>query len=326
MLGLVLGLAGLPYKLAVTATASAVSGIRYGTKGEKKSYKIFNIMALLPMVMAIGVFLFAIISFTAGSGFADEIAMVKSEGVGAINDIWTSGTSGYFYNIWVSVPVAAILLVLAVKAVIRLYKNASVVKKTFFTIFLVLINIGAFLTCFGIINEVGLADAAEMIGIDGDLSFPIAAIMGIVAAICSIVCSFMLVDEEAFISGFINTVFYFTIAPLTCLIVENLIGLIVFAVVIVILLVTGNIFGASISPSVQSEAEIQAADTARRAMKEQRKKQDRIEILENRIRSYRELLEKHYKNELILDNVDPDSVNREIKKAQAELNSLYQSI
>lgn len=323
MLRLVMNLVSFPYKMAFANTAETVSEIRNGSEGEKKtSHRVFNSMALFPMVMAIGVFLYAIISFIAGSGFANEISMLKSEGISAISDIWTSGTAGYFYNIWFCIPVAAVLMALAGMAVIRFYKKATVAKKTVFTILLVLVNLGAAVAGFAMISEVGFADAFRMIGIDSNTSLIIALVMSGVAVISSIVCTVMLSGEGAFIRGFVSTVFFFTVAPLTCLVIENLIGLVVFAVVLVVMWVAGTILGTSIAPTPKSEAQLQAEDNMRRAKKEQQKKSDRIAALENQIDGYGKTLDKHYKGEFLIDTVDTKYVHKKMLEAQAEIESL----
>lgn len=143
--------------------ADAGSEIIEESKVEKKTaQKIFNMMAWYPMVMAIGVFLVALISFIVNSGFANEIALIKSEGLGAIEDIWTEGTSGYFYNPWICISVGAVYLVLAVKALIGFYKSSSSVKVKF-TFYLILVNLGVAAEIYGMNNSLEVDDVCRMI-------------------------------------------------------------------------------------------------------------------------------------------------------------------
>ena len=238
-----------PYTLIIGNIASTIDSIK-GDDGEEPglSKKIFNILSLIPFAAGIVMFLITLISFIAGGGFVKEIEIVKSEGLGAVSSIWTAGNVGLFYIPWLCIAVGAVFLAFLVVAAIDLYKNATTLKKILFSVVAGLfVAIAVILICTAF-NENVLGSIISIFGVTPDHGNVMnSAIIGMgIDLILAIVLSIMMSSYKPFVRCFINEVFYFAIAPVTGLIIINLIGLVIFAIVMVIIWVAGLILGNSL--------------------------------------------------------------------------------
>ena len=140
MLELVMNRVRWPFRLVRNTAAETISEIRDDSVNKDRVYTIMNIVSLLPLITAVVVFVVAMISFTVNSGFAIQIDMVKKDFFGSLSDIWTSGTSGYFYNMWLCLAVGISYLVICSAAVIDAYRGLDGKGKVFLTVILVLFN------------------------------------------------------------------------------------------------------------------------------------------------------------------------------------------
>lgn len=279
--------------------------------------KIFGLASLLPIAASIVMFLIAIINFAVTGGFTKEVNMVINDGLlVSVQKIWTVGTAGFFYNPWVCLGVGAILLITSCVAVIDLYRFAATWKKVIFSIILPLINVLAGLIAFSAVSDDNFNFLLNLIGIRGNSDgITIAMLVSLgVGVLLLIGATILLAGYKPFIRCFANTVFYFAAAPLTCLVVENLIGLAVAVVLIISLIIAGFLFLGSFNSSEDEEE------------RDLRRTEREIEYLENEIRKRDDSVKRHYEGEYGYALVDPDSCARDNLDDLNEIQRLRESM
>ena len=238
----ILTILAFPFKLVANNTVQSFRDIKDSDVDVPS--KIFGIASLLPIAASVVMFIIAIINFAVTGGFTNEVNMVLKDGLlVAVQKIWTTGTAGFFYNPWVCIGVGAILLITSCVAVIDLYRFAATWKMVVFSIILPLINVLAGLFIYSAVSDDNFNNLLKIIGIKGNNDgITIAMLVSLgVGALLLIGATILLAGYKPFIRCFANTVFYFAAAPLTCLIVENLIGLAVAVVLVVSLIIGGFI-------------------------------------------------------------------------------------
>ena len=304
-----------PFKLIANNTVQSFRDIKDSEISVPS--KIFGIASLLPIAASVVMFIIAIINFAVTGGFTEEVNMVINDGLlVSVQKIWTTGTAGFFYNPWVCLGVGAILLITSCVAVIDLYRTAATWKKVVFSIMLPLINVLAGIIIFSAVSDDNFYNLLSFIGIKGNGdAITIAMLVSLgVGALLLIGATVLLAGYKPFIRCFANTAFYFAAAPLTCLIVENLIGLAVAVVLVISLIIAGFMLLGSFNSSEDDEA------------RKLRKTEDEIEFLENEIRKRDEAVKRHYEGEYGYALVDPDSYARDNLDDLNEIQRLRESL
>ena len=325
---LALRIMSFPYRLIVNNTVGAIRDIKdnAGEEGTVKR-KIFNAIALVPFAASIVVFIIALISFIVGGGFAQEVDLVKSEGFGALNDIWTTGTSGLFYNPWISIGVGVVFASMLVIAAIDLYLNAATWKKIVFSVVFALFAALSSAFTAAAIDDSNFDAMLKLVGATDSNGITIAMLIGLgLELILAVAIMLLLKGFTPFTRCFVNTVFYFAIAPLTCLLIENIIGLAVFAVLMTVIVIAGNIAGHSLDSTPEEDAAREQAYEAEKAAKERKKKLDRIEMLEYDIKKRNEAVRKHYKGEFGYGTIDPKECAKVNRRKAEEAQQLRDSL
>ncbi|MCR5048980.1 MAG: hypothetical protein K6A37_08490 [Saccharofermentans sp.] len=320
MLGLVMRLVSFPFRLAFQNTVDNLEGFIGGIK--RKDNPLFIIMSgisLLPLVTAIGIFLYSLISFIVNSGFADQVAIIKTEKFGAITQIWTSGTAGNFYIGWICMTFVIACLVFAVCGLVHQMATGDTGDKI--KLIASLVAFGGFSGLFfwASTNKEQYKEFLHSLINAGDSgSDAILAIAGLASMVMAVICTLMLANFAPFRYCIINTGVYLILAPLTCLIIENIFGLILFVAVMLIMLVVMCIAGGSLSGSSSAGASYSGADN------ERAKKEERIAVLEKEIRDRDEAVRRHNNNEFGYGHIDPNQDpnerrRREIEQLKSEL-------
>lgn len=310
-MGTVLKIVSWPFRMAVRNAGSTIERIKSSTA----LGKLLNSLSLVPMGGSIIMILVAIIMFIIQNGFGIQIDTIKSRGLwDAVNtrssgSVWTKGTSGYFYNVWIAAFIGVIFLALTVFAAIELYKYGSKGRKTGFTISAVFLIAGIATFVFGL---AAMTDAVAV---------PLAG-LGVMSA--AGIASLILLSKSSFFkSSFINTAFFFTAAPLTVLIIENIIGLVGFAIVLIIMAVAFLIFGSALTSSgSETSGSAPAATPDPAAAKALRKKHERMTQLQNEIDQCNKSIEGHAKGQLGYFGVDPKYCARKAWEKRQELEQL----
>ena len=311
----ILTILAFPFKLIADNTVQSFRDIK-DSESDVPS-KIFGIASLLPVAASVVMFIIAIINFAITGGFTKEVNMVIKGGfLVAVQKIWTLGTTGFFYNPWVCIGVGAILLTTSCVAVINLYRYAATWKKVVFSIILPLINVLAGMIIYSAVSENNFYNLLSLIGIrrnSNAVTIVILVSLG-VCALLLIGATILLAGYKPFIRCFANSVFYFAVAPLTCLIVENIIGLVVAVWLLISLKIAGYLFLDSFTSSEDDEA------------RDLYKTEAEIEFLENTIRERNEAVKRHYEGEYGYSQVDPDSYARDNLDDSIEIQRLRESM
>ena len=308
-MGTVLRIISWPYRLVAKNAVGTIDEI----KGNTTLRKLLNSMALLHLGGSVVMFLVAIISFVIQNGFGHQIELMKGGLWDAISSssqdtVWTTGTSGYFYNMWISIAVGVVFLALTVFAAIDLFKEGTTGRKIAFTICGILLLGGVGTLVFGL---VALVDAVivPMIGLG-------------VTVITGICCIVMLSMNDYYLSSVINTIFFFTIAPFTVLIIENLIGIVAFVLALVVMGIAFMIFGSTLgSGSSTSSAPAVSSEDPMKA-RERKKKQDRMAQLQNEIDQHHRSIKGHNNKEFGYFYVDTKVTANAAARKQKELDQL----
>ena len=317
MLELVMNLVRWPFRLVRNNAAETISEIRDDSVNKDRVYTIMNIVSLLPLITAVVVFLVAMISFTVNSGFAIQIDMVKKDFFGSLSDIWTSGTSGYFYNMWLCLAVGISYLVICSAAVIDAYRGLDGKGKVFLTVILVLFN-----TVFGTFYFVAENDTKvfnfmqDLFGLGRDTCTGIMIGLFIATIVLAVVCTWFLAAYRPLLSGLINTVFYYLAAPLCCVLVQNIIGV----VIAVILFGLCFFFGSAVKGIGEGSSAPSAGTPS--VSKSSAKKQQRIKTLEKNIEGRNKAVRGHNRGEIGYFGVDAKACASANNNDMAEINRL----
>ncbi len=325
----VLNLVSLPYLMVIENAAKAIDAIRGSRNAEHKIKDlVLNILSILPLIAAAVVFLVSIISFIAGGFYGDQINMVKDGFFDALSNVWTSGNAGNFYSLWALIPVGASLITITVFAAIGLYKNGSKIRKALFTATTIILNItlsAAILLGYNVSVKDLVMDLFNF-SRHSEL-FPIIVATGITAFVIAVIDSIILSKDSLYTGCFGNTLFCLTIAPLTCLIVENLIGVIAFVIFTVVFYVVGNFAGnALFSGEMPSAEEMDRKADMAKEEKARAKIKDRIEYLKHENEKRDKAVKGHYEKKLGCFGVDPKSCHNANVKAQKEIDYLQSQL
>lgn len=311
-MGTVLKIVSWPYRMVKRNAAAAISRIRSNTA----LGKVLDSMSLVPLGGSVIMILVSLIMFIIQNGFGIQIDTIKSKGLwdaissSSGSSVWTKGTSGYFYNVWICAAIGLVFLTLTVFAAIDVYRHGSTGKKVAFTITAAFLAAGIATLVFGLTAFID-AVLLPFIGL-GEI------------VVSGIVLMVILSKNGFFKSAFINTLFYLTAAPLTVLIVENLIGLVAFAVVMIVMAVALIFFGSALgSGSSESAAPAPAAAKADPAAeKALKKKQGRMAQLQNEIENLNDSIDGYNHKRLGYFGVDPDYCRRKRAEKLLELEQL----
>lgn len=326
---LALRILSFPYRFTANNTVKTIRDLKDSTGEEGQvTKKVYNGLSLVPVAAAIVVFLIAIISFIAKAGFVNQFDLVKSKGFGALESVWTTGTSGLFYNPWISLGAGGALVALMVIAAIELFRNAEKWKKILFTAMISLLSITGGIFAFAYVKSEEFFSLIGKLGMDSHGSarvIPVFVALGI-SILLAVGCAILLAGFKPFIRCFINTVFYFTIAPLTCLIIENIIGLVVFAVMLAIIGIAGLIAGHSLDTTPEDEEAMQKAAIAEKEQKERKKKLDRIAVLKAQVNEREKCIKNHYEGKFGYGTIDPEYCTRVNRSAKEEIEMIRDSL
>ena len=330
----VLGILRFPYMLVIGNTANAVSDIRDGSGENKLIDKITNAASMIPVLGAVVILLYSLITFIADSGFGRQIALIKAEGFKALNDIWDNCNSDNFYSLWICIVLGSVLAVTAGIAAVKYYKSeAAKWKKSVFTILVAVIDILTAVLSFAAIDFADFKGMLESFGITGnDPAMKFCMILLGIAVLNAVICTVFLAGYSPFIRCFINAVFFFTIAPLTCLCIGNIIALVFMVICIAVMWIAGSVGLTALtssSPSGSSASSASSNKDAARAAKERQKIKDRIAAKERGINERQHCVEEHSKMTLGYWGIDPKSCARknakeaeEIARLKAELEAI----
>lgn len=311
----ILTILALPFKLIADNAVQSFRDIK-DSEIDAPS-KILGIASLLPVAASVVMFIIAIINFAITGGFTKEVNMVIKDGLlVSVQKIWTLGTAGFFYNPWVCMGAGAILFITSCVAVINLYRHAATWKKVVFSIILPLINVLAGMIIYSAVSENNFYNLLSLIGIrrnSNAVTIVILVSLG-VCALLLIGATILIAGYKPFIRCFANSVFYFAVVPLTCLVVENLIGLVVAVWMVISLMIAGLMFLGSFKSSEDDEA------------KSLHRTEEDIEFLENTIRERNEAVKRHYEGEYGYSQVDPDSYARNNLDDSIEIQRLRESM
>lgn len=307
-MGTILRIVSWPYRMVTKNAVAMIDEIKGNTTFRKMLYS----MSLLPLGGSIVMFLVAIISFIIQNGFGQQVELMKSGLWDAISSsskdtVWTTGTSGYFYNMLICIAVGAVFLAMTVFAAIDLFKEGSNGRKIAFTICGILLLGGVGTLVFGL---VALVDAVvvPLIGLG-------------VTVITGIACIVILSMNDYYLSSVINTIFFMVIAPFTVLVIENILGIVAFVLALVVMGIAFMIFGSALGSTSSSSAPAASSEDPMKA-RERRKKEERMTKLSNEIKQHERNVEGHAKKELGYFYVDTKyNVNQAAKKRK-ELEQL----
>ena len=295
---------GTPYAKVATNLRTTIREIREdGTLG-----KVLNSLSLIPLGGSIIMMVIALIVFIAKNGFGRQIELLKTNWWDAVTSsdsgIWTVGTSGYFYNMWICIALGALLLALGTFAAINLFKEGSKVKKIVFAISGILFVPALVSTIIGSVKD-NLVLAFVGLG---------------VSIVTGIVCLVILGKTDYFKSCIVNNICFFAVAPATLLIIENIIGIVAFVITLAVIGIVGLIFGSSLGSGSGTASVSSGTDT--RAAKENRKKQNEIARLKNEIEKSERNIKGYYNKELTCGTVDPKYWSNHADKARKEIERL----
>ena len=309
-MGTVLKIVSWPFRLVKGNLVRTIDRIRSNTA----LGKVLDSMSLVPLGGSIVMILVCLIMFIIQNGFGIQIDTIKSKGLwdavssSSGNSVWTKGTSGYFYNVWICAFIGVVFLTLTVFAAIDVYRHGSTGKKVAFTITAAFLAAGIATLVFGLTAFID-AVLLPFIGLGETL-------------VAGIVLMVILSKIGFFKSAFINTAFYFAAAPLTVLIIENLIGLVAFAVVMIVMAVALIFFGSALGSGSSESAAPSAAKADPAAEKALKKKQGRMTQLQNEIKNLDDSLEGHAHKRLGYFGVDPNYCIRKRAEKIRELEQL----
>ena len=289
-----------PYTLTYNNTVDTFKDIKGDIESKGIARKVYNFISLIPFVAGIVMFLISVITFIAGGGFAKEIDLVKTEGLGSINHIWTTGNTRYFYIPLLCIIVGVVFLALLIVAAIDLYKRDTMFRKILFTILALLFVADTVLIMSIAFNPNVMYSILGIFGLgkgNNHESIALGIIMLVDLAL-AIGLAVLLSRFKPFVRCFVNEIFYFAIAPLTCLIVINIIGLVIFAVVMLIIWIVGMILGSSMTSSSSGSSASSgpsASEKAAQAKKEAKEREDNKRASElERLYKQREELQRHW--------------------------------
>lgn len=310
-MGTLLRIISWPYRVAVRNVIITIENIKENTV----LGKILNSMSLVPTGGSVILFLVSLIVFIFTNGFGRQVSILKTHGLwdsvssSSGEAVWTSGTAGYFYNVWLLGIVGVIFLALTVSAVIGIYRNASKGRKIALSIFTFLLAASG--TVFGLSFTTVLQGNAYL----QNISFGVCA----VSLIAFIV---ILSWNEYFKSSLISSATFLATAPLTVLVIENIIGLVAFAIALIIMLVVGLFFGSALTSSSPESSAPATAKPDPAAEKELKKKQGRMTQLQNEIKNLDDSIEGHAEKRLGYFGVDPKYCSRKRAEKKKELEQL----
>ena len=307
---------GFPFVMAVESVKDSIISIR-GKNPEDSSdplHRVLHGMALIPAVMALVMFFYTIITFAVGHGYVEQVSLFQKEGIKAVRNVWTVGNVGSFYSVWLSTLVGTIFLVSTVVAIVDFFKESGTGRKVGLIITAVIFA-GSLISFIKLIKEGNIGHSVLSILIGA----AVLIIMGFVLA-------HFLSDYDSFLNTMVNTILYLVIVPLTCLALENILGIVGLIVALIAVRIALSFCGCLISSSPESSGSgsTQSASENAAAQRETAKKQERITILRNKLESEKHGLSEHYKGSWSYGHVDPRYSKSQIDKYEKELKSLEQ--
>ena len=317
MLSWVINVIKWPFGLVRENVSETLDEIRDPSLKKDRLYIMMSVISILPVIIAIGVFAVAVISFIINSGYGIQIDLVKEDFFGSLENIWTTGTSGFFYNKWLCLAVAILYLIICATAVIEVYKELGGKLKAILTILLVLFNVsfGVFyIDVEGIFNVKRLF--LEKFGWSEELSMNVMTGLFIVSVILAIFCTILLSFYRPLISGLINILCYYLLAPLCCLLLENIFGMVIALIAFGLIFIFGSCFAVGAGEGGASPS------TASSSSKQREKDMKRIRTLEEKNAGRERAIQGYNKHELSYFHVDPKETEKAIEKDRQEIRRL----
>lgn len=317
MLAWVINLIKWPFGFVKENAAETLDEIRDPSVNKDRLYMIMSIISLLPLVMAIGVFIVAIISFIINSGLGIQISMIREDFFGSLKNIWTTGTSGFFYNKWLCLAVAILYLAICATAVIDAYKNLEGKHKAILTILLVLFNIS--FGTFYIAVEKGYKVKRflmDNLGWNSELFDGGVMVLFLASLILAIVCTVFLSGYRPLISGLINTLSYYLLAPLCCLMLENILGTIIALIAFGLIFIFGSCVAVGAGEGGTSPSPASSSN------KQREKDMQRINTLEKKIAGRNRAIQGFYNNESGYVGTRPKDAERANENDRQEIQRL----
>lgn len=311
-----------PYRITVNNAISAINTIR--DNETETAFRVFSGVSLIPLATSIVMFLVSLITFIVTAGYGIQVDLVKAEGLGALNSVWTSGTVGFFYNKWVCLALGIVFIAMVGIAAVDLYRSAETWKKIIFSINLALFALVSGVLAFVAVDDRNFTALKNLFGLEDSNSMTIAMMIVFgVELLLSIGLVVFLSKFGTFLSCFINTIFYFAVAPLTLLIVENLIGFVIFAITMLLIFIAGSIFLGSIDTTPKSDAEF----AKEQEEKQRQKTKKKIEMLEYDVAKREEAVRRHNKGEFgYQTGIDPKVCARINSQKMEEAKRLRDSL
>ena len=236
-----------PFALIAYTVTSASDGIQDEDSGRAK---LMYVLAMLQELAAAIMFVFCIVTFINAHGFTNQINIIKELGVfGASKKIWTAGNVFRFYTLWIVIAVGAVFLLITLSAIIDLYKEGTIGQKIGGTLCIIICAVTG--TPYILLKREPYKFAkkfSELIRVyDIDFARTAITVIGVVSIVFLVILFKILSgNAEYYVTGILSTVTYFGMAPLLCLIIENLVGLAMFIIVLAFVLIGGAITGTSL--------------------------------------------------------------------------------
>ena len=311
-----------PYSVTVNNAISAINAIR--DNENETAFRVFSGVSLIPLATSIVMFLVSLITFIVTAGYGIQVDLVKSEGLGALNSVWTSGTVGFFYNKWLCLALGIVFIAMVGIAAVDLYRSAETWKKIIFSINLALFALVSGFIAFIAVDDANFNLVRNLFGLEDSNSMTIAMMVVFgVELLLSIGLVVFLSKFGTFLSCFINTIFYFAVAPLTLLIIENLIGFVFFAITMLIIFIVGSFLLSSINVEPKSDAEF----AKEQEEKQRQKTKKKIEMLEYDVAKREEAVRRHNKGEFgYQTGIDPKVCARINSQKMEEAKRLRDSL
>lgn len=314
---------------------------------ERLRDKIFGILPGLSVVFGIVVGIYSLITFAIGGGYSDAINFVKENGIFSGEDgLLVSGNAGNFYTLGVSWVFVALTLIQMIYVIVIFLRNSAGVKRVIFSIFATITAISTILLLTSAIEVAKYVEAVNMTDLEpeihrGKLLKQIEEIVGMTGLIDStegmslyiilviadfvslvVMYIFLRFDEncgfyafEIFGSAYVNIVFL----PLTTLVLENVIGLgVALLSMLIIFIATLFMGGAAIGDLSGGESIISSSSSDR----QESRRDERISYLENRINANAHGLREARKGTIGYGHVDEKVTKNCIMKDRREIEML----
>ena len=219
---------------------------------------VSDCLHLGPNIARIASYLFALIQlirFIVGNGFKIQIDLIKEMGLGAINEIFTSGTAADYFNVIFCVVMGVLLIPAAVISLIEFFRKEKIWRKVLAIISAVLCVASFGLSFISYLCENEYIDLQISLKIpDYVISILIFASFAFIIGAIALLVTAPNTGKRIF-NAFGSALIVFGIVPLAILLIENILGLALTAVFVIILLVVFSYFGAGVGGLFQDDEE-----------------------------------------------------------------------